>query len=149
MQRLSDYFGPSMIILHSEGYANIVIFRSYANKYLKLEEQEDDQMLLSEVSKKVVCEIKNIQYNSSFYEREVNAEILKNEYSATMLNRLSKLSPSLDFTATALLIGSNVTSAVMKRTTTIQMSLSVFLREKQVIDCLHNFKVCSSCKEFL
>ena len=149
MQKVHDYFGSDIVVLRSSGFANVVIFRSYANKYLKLDQSSESQVPLTEFAKQVKHEVKDLYYDSSCYKRELDEKTLADDCSKTILNFLAKLSPSLDHTAAAFLIGSIITSAIMHRPTSLQLSLSVLLRDKLLIDHLEKFKVCSTYKEFL
>ena len=105
------------IRLCKEHFANILIFRQYASKYLKLGECVDEHIPLQEIRKKVIAEIKRIPYDSAQYTRNLDENVLLNDCSHILLDFLAKLCRSLSYTPSAYLIGSIVTSSIMKRVT--------------------------------
>ena len=70
------------------------------------------------------------------------------EYSDSLLALLSAISPTLESTMQAAMIGNIVTSAVNSKATCLQISLSVLLGQKRkLVDQFHNSGVTSSYNE--
>lgn len=66
-----------------------------------------------------------------------------------LLKLLAVLSPKLDHTNTALLIGNIITSVLTNRPTTLQITLGTILREKSLIEQFSEFGVTCSYDEVL
>ena len=116
---------------------------------MKLKQSTDSQIPLTEFAKQVVHEVKGLSSDPSYYKRELDEKTLIDHCSSTILSLLAKLLPSLNHTAAVFLIGSIITSSIMRRPTSLQLALSVLLRDKILIQSLEKFKVCSTYKEFL
>ena len=70
--------------------------------------------------------------------------------SRTVLNLLSSLSPKLDNTLPALLIGNIITSVLTNHPTQLQITLAVLLREsKELLKTMNDFGVTCTYDELL
>ena len=73
---------------------------------------------------------------------------LRGECSETLLSLLAEISPNLDSTLPAAMIGHIVLSSVCNQATTLQLALSVLVnQQRNILDQLHNFGVTSSYNE--
>ena len=84
--------------------------------------------------------------NSSTYE-PLTKDLAVGQISDTLSLTLSNISSSLTSSLKSLLIGSIITSSVVKRPTTLQVNLGLLVREKQLIQHLYEYGVTSSYKE--
>ena len=151
MSKLSQHFGHDILVLSGAGVASILSFRSKSSSILKLvaNDEDDDDAAVSKVAKLIVAETKTLKHDKSKYQTRVSLENSLDDASQTLLHLLSLLSTKLDSTLPAAMIGNIVTSIVTNRHTTLQVSLGVTVREKSLIECLHNFRVTASYDEIL
>ena len=97
---MSDLFGADLIVLHSAGLANIVCFRCGAAKSLRLIDEDDDDIdvILNRIAKKVRSEVKGINLDKNHYSTIINKDIAMNEVSETLIALLGLVSAKLDMT---------------------------------------------------
>ena len=53
VQKLADHFEPDLLILYGKGLANLLVFRSAANKFLRVQEDDDDDISVGNVAKMI------------------------------------------------------------------------------------------------
>ena len=83
------------------------------------------------------------------YNTHISVEQASEACSDLLMNLLAALSPKLDHTNTAYMIGNIVTGAVSKKPTDLQISLGTVLREKTLIEQFYEFGVVCSYDEVL
>ena len=129
LRKLSDFFGADLIVLHSAGLANIVCFRCGAAKSLRLIDEDDDDIdvILNRIAKKVRSEVKGINLDKNHYSTIINKDIAMNEVSETLIALLGLVSAKLDMTFPAIMMGSIVTGAVKNNPTALQIALGTKL----------------------
>ena len=151
MTELSEHFGHDLLVLSGAGVASILSFRSKASSALKLvaNDEDDDDAAVTKVAKLIVAETKALRHDKSKYQTRVSLENSLDDASHTLLHMLSLLSTKLDSTLPAAMIGNIVTSIVTNRHTSLQVALGITVREKSIIECLHNFRVTASYDEIL
>ena len=151
MAKLSEHFGPDILVLSGPGVASILSFRSKASSVLKLvaNDEDDDDAAVSKVAKLIDAETKALRHDKSNYQTRVSLENSLDDASQTLLRLLSLLSTKFDSTLPAAMIGNIVTSIVTNRHTPLQVALGITAREKSIIECLHNFRVTASYDEIL
>lgn len=151
MSKLSEHSGQDILVLSGTGVASIILFRSKASSVLKLvgNEEDCDDAAVSKVAKLIVAETKKLKHDKSKYQTRVSLENSLDDASQTLRHLLSLLSTKLDSTLPAAMIGNIVTSIITSRYTSLQVALGVTLREKSVIECMHNFRVTASYDEIL
>ena len=152
VKQLIGRFGNDILILHSPGLANIVMFRESAMKCLRLVADTEDNIdeNLDKLSRKIILDIKAVALDKRNYETEIDVDSCKEKISATLLALLSKLSPKLDKTLPAILIGSIVTSILKNYPTGLQIALGVKMgRARQLVELLHEFGISCTYDELL
>lgn len=149
---VSEYFGEDLLVLSYTGIASILIFRSKASTVVRLVDEEEDDLdtATAKISKKIKSEIKAIPTDKLHYETEINRDIATESVSETLLKLLKELSPKLDKTLSAILVGSMITSAMRNHPTTLQIDLGVLMRDsKKLVNHMHAFGVTCSYDEVL
>jgi len=144
VKRLCEHFGNDILVLHSPGLANVIMFRRKAAESMKLvnDKEDDTNDLLSALSKKIANDIESVNLDKHHYETEIDCTSAIDNVSGTLLDLLSKLSPKLDRTLPAILIGSILTSIVKNYPTGLQVALGVKMgRSKQLVSLLKEFGV--------
>ena len=152
LRKSSDFFGADLIVLHSAGLANIVCFRCGAAKSLRLIDEDDDDIdvILNRIAKKVRSEVKGINLDKNHYSTIINKDIAMNEVSETLITLLGLVSAKLDMTFPAIIMGSIVTGAVKNNPTALQIALGTQLgRSKNIITTMQSFGVTCSYDEVL
>lgn len=152
LRNLSDFFGDDLFVLHSAGLANIVCFRCGAEKSLRLIDEDDDDIdvILNRIAKKVRSEVKSINLDKNHYSTTMNKDIAMNEVSETLMTLLGLVSAKLDRTFPAIMMGSILTGAVKNNSTALQIALGSKLgRSKNIITTMLSFGVTCSYDEVL
>ena len=152
LKKLCEHFGNDLIVLHSSGLADIVVFRGSAAASLRLvEDKEDDiDFVLNKLSKHISLDVKSLSLSKSCYETEIDRESVLESVSSTLIELLAKLSPKLDKTLPVILIGSVITSTLKSSPTGLQVALGVKMgRSKQCINLLHEFGITCTYDEVL
>lgn len=150
-QKLQQTFSSELIVLSSPGIANIIAFRSYASEALKLVNVEDDYLesIATKASNHIIQDVKKIDMNKGYYNISISKDIIKETVSDFLMMLLAKVSPSLDNTLPALLIGSIVTSSLMSQPTCLQIDLAgKTLESKKFINSMYSYGVCCSYTEY-
>ena len=89
-------------------------------------------------------------FDRSKYSTRLNHENASENVSSTVLNLLAHLSPKLNNTLPALLIGSIITAVVAGYPTQLQIALAVLLRDsKELVKSMSNFGVTCTYDELL
>jgi len=152
LRKLLEFFGDDLVVLHSAGLANVVCFRSRAAKFLRMVDEDDDDIdvMLSRISKRVVDEIKEIVIDKNQYSTTINTEMALEAVSKTLMMLLETISSKLQRTLPAILIGSIVTGVINNQPTALQTTLgSKMGRSKKLINTLESFGVTCSYDEVL
>ena len=142
--RLLEYFGDNLVALSYPGIATILAFRSGAAKALRIIPDEDDDDIDIAVAKlKKICqEVDCIRIDKNSYKSRLDYNDTSELVSNTLLNLLSSLSPKLDHTLPAMLIGNISTSVLKNHPTQLQISLAVLLRDsKELVKAMNDFGV--------
>ena len=127
LKALTDRFGPKLIVFSSPGVASIVMFRDKAsNQFQIIANSEDDvqSQSISSLADKIKAECP--KSDNSAYTTHLSLENALNECSKTLMSLLAAISPKLDETMPAALIGNIITSLVNNRSTMLQVALSIF-----------------------
>lgn len=149
VNKIADLFGKDLLVLSSPGLANILMFRTTASSMLRIEELDEDDKSIEVVSKRILTECKEIKesWSKDSYNSTINTCLATEESSSTLLSLLANLSDKLSNTLPALLIGNIVTSILINRPTTLQITLGIQVREKHKIETFHDFGVTCSYDE--
>lgn len=143
--RLSEHFGEDLLVLSSPGIATILAFKSRTAKVLHIIPDVDDDDIenaVNKVKKKICQEVKEICIDRNNYHTRLNHENASEHVSSTVLHLLAQLSPTLDNTLPALLIGNIITSALQNYPTNLQIYLAVVLRDsKGLVKTMNDFGV--------
>ena len=91
VHKLSDYFGKDMIVLYATGLASLLIFRSKASKVLRIEDDNDDDLLVGKIAKQILNESKNLTPSKDSYNTRTDNDIAAEDASSTLLSLLSKI----------------------------------------------------------
>ena len=152
VRQVIEYFGNEVLVLSSPGVASIIVFRDQASTTLRIvndDSGEDVSFSVQRVAKAIKKEISHIEVDKGCYKPKLNQETATKATSPTLLDFLCELSPKLDSTVPALMIGNIVTSSLRSCTTPLQLALSVMIREsKELLNCFHSFGVTCSYDEF-
>ena len=123
--QIQEEFGDDLIILSSPGIADIIAFRSCASKTLRHVNDDTDERetIAMKASKQILQDMEDIVIDKN-YKIDINKEIIKESTSNLLMRILAKVSPKLDNTLPALLIGSIVTSIIKRQATCLQVALA-------------------------
>ncbi len=152
IKKLSDHFGAHLLVLSSPGIANIIVFRNKASDILRVVDDDDDDLdvAITNVSKTVKADVKRIHVDKGHYSTGIDTESAIQSVSTTVLDLLANLSPKLDKTLPALLIGSMITNTLSNHPTQLQISLGILIRDsKALVKQMHAFGVTCSYDEVL
>lgn len=153
IKALTDTFQSQLVVMSSNGYASVLIFRKKANDVLRLTPDDDSEYLsesLSFISKQIRKEIKDIKVDKNNYTTQLSFECIYEETSQTLMKLLASLNPKLDKTPPALLIGNIVTATILNAATSLQVAMGAKVRfSKELTQCLHNFQIVCSYDEIL
>ena len=149
IDELSTYFGDTMLVLSCKGLADMLLFRSRASQLVHLFEETDADYAsdVKSVAKQIVHESNALELDTSSYSTKIDESIAHSQCSETILSLLSHISPKLDSSLPAYLIGNMVTSAITHKCTTLQCALGVAVRKKFLINTMYDFLVTSSYDE--
>ena len=127
------------------------MFHSKASGILKLaaNDEDDDDAAMAKVTKRIVRESKELTQDKFTYQTRINVENVLNDASPTLLQLMSSLTPKLDSTLQAGMVGNIVTSLVTNRPTLLQIALGIAVRNKSKIETLYDFGVTCSYDETL
>ena len=149
MKKVLTDFGDQVIMLSSDGVANIVAFRKTASSQLRIvQDEDDDEDFGHRTANKIVRETNEIVRSKNEYNVEMNLDSVTSEISETLLKLLSSISLKLSSSLRAALIGNIITSTPTRHPTMLQESLSVLLRRKKLIEKFYDFGVCCSYQKF-
>ena len=121
--RLLEYFDDNLVALSYPGIATILAFRSGAAKALRIIPDEDDgdiDIAIAKLKKKICEEVNCISVDKNSYKAHLDYNDTSELVSNTLLNLLSCLSPKLDYTLPATLIGNIITSVLNNYPTQLQ-----------------------------
>ena len=114
------------------------------------EEEDDLDAAITKVSKKIKLDVKAIPTDKDHYSTQINCETAIESVSDTLFELLGNLSPKLDKTLPAILIGSIITSVLHNHPASLQIDLGVLIRySKELINEMHAFGVTCSYDEVL
>ena len=110
------------------------------------DDDDDDDVSMQRIANRIKEKIKKmtkrkIEYNT------INTENLFDECSNTLINFLSKLSPSFDKSLTAAMIGAIVRSILTNSFTQLQLALGILVNDKTLIEHLHEYGITSTYHE--
>ena len=145
---LVNHFGEDLLVLSGNGVASVIVFRSKAPQMLKLVDDNTD-INLKPIAKIIKKECTDMEIDRDHYETRLVSEDIQEACSDHLLMLLAELSPKLDHTNTALLIGNIVTSVLTNSATTLQITLGTTLREKSLIELCSEFGITCSYDEVL
>ena len=96
LTKLSEHFGPALLVLSGTG---IVTFRSKASKVLKLasNEEDDHDTAISKVAKLIVVESNTLKQDKSKYKARATIENSINDVSLTLQHLMSLVLNKLEF----------------------------------------------------
>ena len=145
-----NHSGDDLIELSGNGVASILVFRSKASGLLQLVDDNDDvDVDVRPIAKTIKKECSARSADRDMYNTRQYLEDASEACSDLLLKLLAVLSPKLDHTNTALLIGNIITSVLTNRPTTLQITLGTILREKSLIEQFSEFGVTCSYDEVL
>ena len=87
------------------------------------------QKLISQLAKRIKAEFQNLKTDGNTYATRVSMNTALAECSDSLLALLSAISPRLESTMQAAMIGNIVTSTVNSKAACLQISLSVLLNQ--------------------
>ena len=150
IKSVQEHFHSNLLVLSSPGVASILVFRGKASDHLRIvEDAEDDcDAAISKVAKRIRQECQQVKTDGNTYATRISMNSALAECSNSLLTLLSEISPKLDSTVQAAMIGNIVMSVVNSRATCLQISLGVLLNQKRkLVDQFHDFGVTSSYNE--
>ncbi len=133
-------------------YGNLQIYSSSAAslQYIQACCVDDiDDNSVAHTAKAIKKEALQTSADRYTYKTRLSVEDATDVCSDVLLHLLAELSPKLDHTNTALLIGNMVTSAITHRPTTLQITLGTLLGEKLLIEQCSEFGITCSYDEIL
>ena len=143
--KLTNEFGDNLVVLSSQGLANILIFRKHAAGILKLCEEENDYSEdVNKVAKNIRKEIKNMSLARDRYAKRINKSSASEYISNSLKALLREISDDLsEDKLPAILIGNIVTNNVSKKPTDLLIDLGILVKDKKLIEHLYDYGVCS------
>ena len=131
--KLTNEFGDDLVVLSSQGLANILIFRKHAAGILKLCEEENDYSEdVNKVAKNIRKEIKNMSLARDRYAKRINKSSASEYISDSLKALLRQISDDLsEDKLPAILIGNIVTSMASKKPTDLLIDLGILVRDKK------------------
>ena len=151
IRQLQQTFGSDLLVLSSTGIADIIAFRSCASQTLRLVNDDEDDMesIAVKACKQIIQDVKNIDMDKGHYNISINRDMIKESVRDFLLMLLAKVSPKLDNTLPALLIGSIVTSTLKSQATCLQVDLAgKMVESKKLINSMYSYGVCCSYTEY-
>ena len=148
IHRLVTHFGDDLLVLSGNGVTSIFVFRSKAPYMLKLVDDNAD-VDVTPIAKTIKKECSKRAASRDIYKTRLSLEDVTEACSDLLLTLLAELSPKLDHTNTALLIGNIITGVLTNRPTTLQITLGTILREKSLIEQCSEFGITCSYYEVL
>jgi hypothetical protein len=139
-----NHFGEDLLVLSGNGVASLLVFRSQAHLI-----SSNDDIDVTPIAKTIKKECAEKSADRYTYKTRLYAEDATEACSDILLKLLAELSPKLDHTNTALLIGNIITSVLTNRPTTLQITLGTILREKSLIEQCLEFGITCSYDEIL
>ena len=147
--RIEEYMKEEIYCFSSPGIATIIMLKKKASTLLKLvsNKEEDESLETVKIAKQIKSEVKGVVGIKDNYpvldETAIEQSILP-----TLNDILINISPKFKTNQkTVALISSIVTSMVCSKVSMIQVALGLFVREKKIIEFLHEFGVTSSYDE--
>ena len=106
---------------------------------------------IARVTKVIIRESRELKrdQSTSTYDTRICLDDALASSSPTLLTLLSGISQKLESNLPAAMVGNMVTCAVSNKPTFLQISLGVVIRDKTMIDLLHNFGITCSYDEVL
>ena len=140
--RLLNHFGDDLLMLNGNGVESIFMFRSKAPQLLKLvSKNNDNEYDLKLIAKTIKKECSESSADKDTYKSRLYVEDVIEKCCDTLLNFLAELSPKLDHTNIALMMGNMITSVLTNQSTPLQITLGTTLREKLLIEQFSEFGV--------
>lgn len=138
VKQLSHHFGEDLLVLSSPGVANLVVFRSKTLGLLKMVPPDDYCELdsaINSVGKKIIQELQDVEHSKWHYDIRIDKDSAADCVSDTLFHLLvlAKISPKLDKTLPAILIGNIVTSLLRNMPTTLQIALGMIMKDSKDI----------------
>ena len=156
LNHMSHHFGKDLLVFSSAGVASLLVFRSKASDAVTVIDEGDQSDLdsldiaISKVSERILQEINDIKSDRTHYDTHINFDKVLESVSDTFLELMKALSPKLDKSLPAILIGSMITSVLANTPTSLQVALGVLIRDsKELINQMHSFGVTCSYNEIL
>ena len=112
---IKTFFDDGLVVLHSPGIANVLMFKHNAANLITLvnvNEDDDLDLAVNTVSKHIINEVKCIDIDKDKYNTRINSEHISSCVSDTLTNLLSNISQKLDRSNPAYMIGNMETSSV-------------------------------------
>ena len=153
IKKLSQNFGPDLLVLSGVGVASLVLLRGRASKLIIIvatnEDDDDLGMALDKVANQIIHESKELSKcrAKNSYQSRVNIDTALDAVSATALSLLGKLSSKLNHTMPAVLIGNIITSVLINQATMLRIALANVLNRKCLIEQMYAFRVTCSYSE--
>ena len=152
IEKVKERFSDDVIILSSPGCASVIAFRSCASSVLKIvkDEKELDDLQHSkvQVAKCIERECMAMKSKRTHYDLHITKEKMDDIISPTLSSLLSLISPKLNKTLAAAMIGNIITSQVTNQATDMQIALGILTRDsKKVVDKLYDYRVTCSYDE--
>lgn len=148
IHKLQVHFGGNLLVLSGNGVASILVFRSHAPSHLKLVDDHDDINVTS-LAKAIKKECSEKSIDQDKYRTRLSLDDATEACSDLLLKLLAELSPKLDHSNAALLIGNIITSVLTNKPTTLQITIGTVLRQKSLIEQLSEFGITCSYDEVL
>ena len=145
---INELMKDEIYLFKSPGLATIIVHKTKAATTFRLAfNTETEDVHTETVAKQILSEVKNTPSHLKQHYPTLNLESSLESCSPTLMNLLSLISPGLHNTQKAALIGNIVTSEVTSGTSMLQVALGLLVREKKLIEHLHEYGVVASYDE--
>ena len=143
VKTLSIHFGDDLLVLSAPGVASILLFKAKCHLSILSEENDADKSV-KDLARTISNE--TVKQNGSVYQVRLDSNVFMEGVSSTLKNFLVELRiPKLP----SALIGSIISSYIMKQRTHLQVVMSNLVKRKFLIEELRHYGITSAYDEYL
>ena len=143
IQRLQEHFGECLIVLRTEGCANIIAFRKHVSEKLKLVEANDDDNI-SDLANNITLDVKtrSPKYTDTYHLKDFTFEKAKENCNESLLAFISKLISKGSITKKSVCLTMSIQALITKSFNQVTLGYAVKIHHEHgsraVIDLLYN-----------
>ncbi len=151
IDKLTDFFGESLLELHIEGCASLLCFKKHLPYKIHQLEQDDSDTPVSKVVDQIVTECKSMKPETSYkFSQFVKSNVIK-QTSPTLLSLVSSLVSKGHITKESLSLSQSIQAHVNHTYNATTLGLAVKLHHrfgsKEIVTILHEYGYVSTYEE--